>query len=86
MKRVAGLLFHAALGDSSAEGLVERGRWAASLDLARRLRASGVVDVYVVTPDPARCPGGVEGLEFLPSVAGSGFHFGQSLARGTWLS
>jgi len=69
------------MGDSPAENLVERGRWAASLDLARRLRGAGVAEVCVVTPDPARCPGGGEHIEFIRSEAGTDFHFGRTLAR-----
>ena len=80
MRRVAGLIFHAPLGESRGERLVEEGRWAAALGLARRLRAAGLEEVYVVTPSAERCPdaGGV--VEFILSEA-SDFHFGKVFAR-----
>ncbi len=79
MNRVAGLVFHAPLGDTSGERLVENGRWAATLGLARRLRAAGMAEVYVVTPNAERCLGGVDAVTFLPSEAGQEFHFGNTL-------
>ncbi|MCX6101595.1 MAG: hypothetical protein NTV92_09335 [Candidatus Bipolaricaulota bacterium] len=79
MNRVAGLVFHAPLGDTSGERLVENGRWAATLGLARRLRAAGMAEVYVVTPNAERCLGGADAVTFLPSEVGQEFHFGNTL-------
>jgi hypothetical protein len=78
-KRIAAILFHAPLGHSPAEQLVESGRWASARGLARRLRAVGVT-VHVVTPDPARCPEAAGLVSFSRSPA-SGFQFGDTLAR-----
>jgi hypothetical protein len=79
MSRVAGLIFHAPLGDTHGERLVENGRWAATLGLARRLRAAGLTEVYVVTPNVGRCPGGADAVSFLPSETTQEFHFGKTL-------
>jgi hypothetical protein len=80
MRRVAGLIFHAPLGESRGERLVEEGRWAAALGLARRLRAAGLEEIYVVTPSAARCPGAEGVVEFILSET-SNFHFGRVFAR-----
>jgi hypothetical protein len=80
MKRIASLIFHAPLGDTNAERLVEGGRWAATLDLARRLRAAGLSENYVLTPTPGRCPGGADAIAFLPTAA-EAFDFGRVLKR-----
>jgi hypothetical protein len=80
MRRVGGLIFHAPLGESRGERLVEEGRWAAALGLARRLRAAGLEEIYVVTPSAGRCPGGEGIVEFVLSEA-SDFHFGRVFAR-----
>jgi hypothetical protein len=80
MRRVAGLIFHAPLGESRGERLVEEGRWAAALGLARRLRAAGLEEVYVVTPCADRCPDADDTVEFIRSEA-SEFHFGKVFAH-----
>ncbi len=79
MNRVAGLVFHAPLGDTNGERLVENGRWAATLGLARRLRDAGLAEVYVVTPNVERCPGGAGVVTFLSSGTAEEFHFGNTL-------
>jgi len=80
MRRVAGLIFHAPLGESRGERLVEEGRWASALGLAKRLRSSGLEEIYVVTPSADRCPGAGGVVEFILSEA-STFHFGEVFAR-----
>ncbi len=76
MKRIVGLVFHAALGPSDEEQLVERGRWAATLSLLERLSAVGLDALCVVTPDPARCPGAPGEVEFVTSGGSEPFRFG----------
>ncbi len=83
MKRVASLIFHAPFGDTDAERLVEGGRWAATLGLARRLRAAGLSENYVLTPTPGRCPDGGDAVAFLPTDS-EAFHFGRALQQ--WIA
>jgi hypothetical protein len=80
MRRVAGLIFHAPLGESRGERLVEAGRWASALGLARRLRAAGLDEVYIVTPSVGRWPGAEGVAEFILSETAD-FHFGKVFAR-----
>lgn len=79
-KRIAAILFHAPLGVSPAARLVERGRWASGRGLARTLRAAGLSEVYLVTPDPACCPDS-EGLVTFVRSSATGFRFGDVLAQ-----
>lgn len=76
MRRTLGLVFHAALGPSDEERLVERGRWAATLGLLERLSNVGLDALCVVTPDPARCPDAPRGVEFVTSGSSKPFRFG----------
>jgi hypothetical protein len=80
MKQVAGLIFHAPLGASRWERLVEAGRWAATLGLERRLHSAGLEDVYVVTPSADRCSAEGSAVKFILSKD-SDFHFGETLRR-----
>lgn len=80
MKQVAGVIFHAPLGKSHWERLVEEGRWAATLGLARRMRAAGLRDVYVVTPCASRFPEGESAAKLILSQDAD-FHFGNALKR-----
>ncbi len=80
MKRIVGLIFHAPLGESRGEQLVEAGRWASTLGLARRLRAAGL-PVRVVTPDADRAREQGDGITFLRPSPAEPFHFGRELQR-----
>ncbi len=79
LRRIAAVIFHAPLGTSEGERLVEAARWAASLGLARRLRDAGVSELYVVTSDEARCPRPSGLIEWLPTPGAEPFHFGHAL-------
>jgi hypothetical protein len=83
MTRVASLIFHAPFGDTDAERLVEGGRWAATLGLARRLHAAGLPENYVLAPALERCTGGADAITFLSTEA-EAFHFGRSLQQ--WIA
>jgi len=81
MKQVAGLIFHAPLGTSGGEELVERSRWAVTVELVRRLHAAGLADIFVVTPDPARYPSPHGPITYLDSGEPESFHFGRAFQR-----
>jgi hypothetical protein len=79
MSEVAAVIFHAPLGTSEAERLVEIGRRAVARDLITTLRKSGVDHVVLVAPlDIGRTFSDLDVVGF-PSPAGILFDFGKTL-------
>jgi len=78
VSRVAAVIMHPPLGDSTGETLVKEGRLAGLLDLVTALEGAGIEEVYLVTPDQAA--GEMLGRRanwVFPTTAP--FHFGEEL-------
>jgi hypothetical protein len=82
MKRVAAVIFHAPLGETVGERLVEDGRWASTRNLSESLQRSGVSRTVILTDSaPPSFLGDLPERLPLSSQERRGFHFGAALQR-----
>lgn len=79
-KQIAAIIFHAPLGESAAERVVERGRRAAALDLISSLKATDMARIVVVSAsgESQRVFDQSDVIVF-PSSGDEPFHFGDTL-------
>jgi hypothetical protein len=80
MRPVAAAIFHAPLGRSPGERLVEEGREASARDLVQNLARAGVERIVLVSPDE-EFAATLEPLHVLAQRSEEPFHFGEELKR-----